>query len=1355
MIQDLQHSMIISSTSEPVAANLSSIFMAEQQIASMPPEASVQLDARISNEPENGFLRLWKGLVLLNQKKFDVAIAAFFKAIDLGCNHWRIAWYIATAASKKHDLSLVDSACAAVLSAKPDFWFARELPKHARGYYAQLDQDKFIEKFFREQHPRSKTFVEVGAFDGVHYSNVRRLAERYGWTGICVEPVQKNYQKLVESYRGLGVDCVRAAAGNEEKISWINVSTYPHLPQWGSDVASLSDREMDRWTKLYGARWEKEQVSVKRLTTILDECNVTDFDLLSVDAEEFGLEVLLGLDFERFQPQLICIEYGQQRNSIVSFLSNFGYSVCLDNAQDLFMARINHDLYRRDSLNNLPETVNFTGISGVAPYLEIQKEAELNIHTHVGKSPADIRCIVIVGGYLGHEVGPLLKNYPNAEIHIFEPSRRYYGQLAERFGANFRVKCYNCAVGNRNGTETFYEGSLEGIGSLLPLKTREGLNSWIPTNAKPAESYSVKTVTLDHVDSLQDKTIDMLWCDVQGAELKVLQGAQDHLRRCRALFLEVALSKETYHGQCLLSGLRQYLSGRGFFMAGIGLCQTGNGTGNSLWLQADAGVSKSPATGLAKVDRPGIKDRLNPHMLSCIPIDRAVEITKLPSSHLLNPRRFDLMAKIIYAKLKDTGINSDWGRKLYLEHIRVLNGFSEGDGSGKTSPETFIDAFDAVIDSIRDKGFSDRISLVPIDRNNVIIDGAHRVAACFAHNCEVVCLRFDIEANDYSSYFFKTRSEAIPGNLPSTICDAMALEYCKLNRNTYIVSVFPSAVGNEEFLNQILLDSGSIVYEKQINLNRIGSFNLIRQMYAGEPWVGDHTMQFAGAYTKAEACFREKGPLRIYVLEAVTPLEVKKAKDKIRRLFNIANDSVHINDHHAETIRLAQILFNDNSLHFLNHAKPVFFDRFYQMLSTYKNWLERHGCIGDHFCIDGSAVMSAYGLREPHDLDYLHHGYDDLSSDSPLIASHNLHANHHDTSIDDIIFNPDNHLYFDGVKFTSLHLIREMKKRRSEEKDTKDVSLIDPLLKAHNVMKTGQGPGKPKIIGLIAARNEANVIEMCLRGLSLYTDAIVFLDDASDDETLNIVNALASECRVEKIIAKEYWHRNEPEDRNTLLKAGRKIGGTHFVVIDADEMFTSNCSTNDLLRNEILSLRAGDKLVMTWIQLWRGFHQYRYDDSIWTHNRKAVIFGDDGKCQYGSDFIHTARVPDNLAGEKRIIPGYQFGLLHFQFVNWQNLLLKQGWYRCLERLRKPDKSIAAINKRYAASKDENNLGLKPALPEWFEAYDFFKPGGYLLPDSWRKRQVCDWFHKYGREAFAELDIWDIDWGDELEEKKRA
>ena len=284
-----------------------------------------------------------------------------------------------------------------------------------------------------------------------------------------------------------------------------------------------------------------------------------------------------------------------------------------------------------------------------------------------------------------------------------------------------------------------------------------------------------------------------------------------------------------------------------------------------------------------------------------------------------------------------------------------------------------------------------------------------------------------------------------------------------------------------------------------------------------------------------------------------------------------------------------------------------------------------------------------------------------------------------------------------------------------------------------------------KIVGLLPSRNESVMIGQCLRCLSMFTDAIVYLDDASTDNSLEVVYAMQDKCNIEKIITKEKWYRDEPGDRNLLLDTGRQIGGTHFIVIDADEILTSNFLSQDRLRKKILSLRKGDKISLNWIMLWRSLDQFRFDDSVWTYKYKDFIFCDDTKCRYDSDFIHTPRIPTGLKGRSCKIRGYQQGMLHLQFVNWKNLLVKNAWYCCLERIRQPEKSAAEINNRYAIGKSEENIRFKKSKQQWLSAYDFFDSSIYSIVDDWRKTDIQVWFEQYGKDYFADLNIWDIDW----------
>ena len=84
--------------------NLDELLEADRQIARSSPVLCSKGGGGIfhyrKNYPEDGYLRLWSGLVLQEQGKISDAIAEFNKAIELGCDHWRVSWYVAQIQAK-------------------------------------------------------------------------------------------------------------------------------------------------------------------------------------------------------------------------------------------------------------------------------------------------------------------------------------------------------------------------------------------------------------------------------------------------------------------------------------------------------------------------------------------------------------------------------------------------------------------------------------------------------------------------------------------------------------------------------------------------------------------------------------------------------------------------------------------------------------------------------------------------------------------------------------------------------------------------------------------------------------------------------------------------------------------------------------------------------------------------------------------------------------------------------------------------------------------------------------------------------------------------------------------------------
>lgn len=207
----------------------------------------------------------------------------------------------------------------------------------------------------------------------------------------------------------------------------------------------------------------------------------------------------------------------------------------------------------------------------------------INHFSKLLKIPRDeVYNIVIVGAYWGLEILHFLSNYPNAHIYAFEAHPEHFKRLSE-WRNNPQVTVYNLAIASEEKEITFNEISLPGSGSIFEYQGDK-----FGDDKKICQRIKMVAKPLSSIPELKGKIIDLLWVDVQGAELEVLKGTD--LNSVRSMFLEVKTRQhvkpwdaEPYKGQCFLSDLLDYLPT--FQLVSIGLDnENKNGSGNSFWI---------------------------------------------------------------------------------------------------------------------------------------------------------------------------------------------------------------------------------------------------------------------------------------------------------------------------------------------------------------------------------------------------------------------------------------------------------------------------------------------------------------------------------------------------------------------------------------------------------------------------------------------------------------------------------------------------------------------------------------------------------------------------------------------------
>lgn len=436
------------------------------------------------------------------------------------------------------------------------------------------------------------------------------------------------------------------------------------------------------------------------------------------------------------------------------------------------------------------------------------------------------------------------------------------------------------------------------------------------------------------------------------------------------------------------------------------------------------------------IDKAKLQRLLEPHFKNYLLLETyAIQTRK--ARKLLSYTRYDLAFKLLYLEMKDKNVN--FAKELYKNHIGAfsLGEFVEPGNEQKNTIESFIEEFDNILESIKHDGFDSNKSLVPLSRNGSIANGAHRVASAIYTDKDVECVQIEMDNHIYDYKFFHNRNMAIQS------LDIAATKYVEYADDLYIALLWPTAQGRDDVIEKII---PNIVYRKEVKLNPNGAHNLLSQIYYGEEWLGNVENNFRGSQGKLVECFKTFNPIRIVVFQTDSLNEVLKIKDRIRDVFNVGKHSIHITDTKEEAIRTAKVLFNNNSIHFLNHARPNRYLSTHAKIAKFKNFILENGLNSQNIILDSGMVLSAYGLRESSDIDYLINDNSSVKTHDKELECHDEELVFHDKEKDDLIYNPQNYFFYNDLKFISFEQLYKMKKNRREVKDINDCNMMEALI---------------------------------------------------------------------------------------------------------------------------------------------------------------------------------------------------------------------------------------------------------------------------------------------------------------------
>lgn len=182
---------------------------------------------------------------------------------------------------------------------------------------------------------------------------------------------------------------------------------------------------------------------------------------------------------------------------------------------------------------------------------------------------SDVRTAFDVGSRDALQALELAAEFPKARIHAFECNPQTIQLCLENAACEPRISIVSRAVHENDGTCLFY-----------PIDPSRTHTTWRDGNPG-ASSIFLANGTYEHEHFVQHRvevpavrldtycketkidSVDLIWMDLQGAELMALRSLGTRISHLDFLWTEVT-HREIYTGQCLFNEVHEFLVGKGF-----------------------------------------------------------------------------------------------------------------------------------------------------------------------------------------------------------------------------------------------------------------------------------------------------------------------------------------------------------------------------------------------------------------------------------------------------------------------------------------------------------------------------------------------------------------------------------------------------------------------------------------------------------------------------------------------------------------------------------------------------------------------------------------------------------------------
>ena len=235
-------------------------------------------------------------------------------------------------------------------------------------FYGQFGEDRYISQFFDDSY--KGLCIDIGAYDGISGSNTYYF-EQNSWISLCIEPNPESFDNCNAIRKNTINCCVSNYDKDDVKFNIVRLH--------GNNTSAISSLAIDeRLIESHKHLIENIEtifVKVKSLNTIfIEESIPKNIDFISIDTENTEIDVLKGIDFDKYNINFLIIENNFDEKMIEDFLIDKNFKKINRIAVNDFYVNNNYlkvkiyDLFeiidaqyyikKEESINNVTDIVN-------------------------------------------------------------------------------------------------------------------------------------------------------------------------------------------------------------------------------------------------------------------------------------------------------------------------------------------------------------------------------------------------------------------------------------------------------------------------------------------------------------------------------------------------------------------------------------------------------------------------------------------------------------------------------------------------------------------------------------------------------------------------------------------------------------------------------------------------------------------------------------------------------------------------------------------------------------------------------------------------------------------------------------